>query len=245
MQRESIKAFFNAIKSLIYVLLFFYIISIPFYYCIQGVWLFSFIVNIPLWFLVVLIIDKVLMLLLLSIKHVGMIFVLVLMIGLIGCYVGSHGHSYMYFGTAATCLPFMAFGYFTKDYWKIEMINVSLLFLLLVLWSVCFFVFFKPVELWLNDIPQNPIPMYVSAIAGSMVVIELCKFVKCSWLLNFGTHSVVPMCTHVPILYMVNNWFYPADWKEWLILLILLFIASYTTIYLFKNKYYNLIKCPF
>ena len=243
--KECIKAFFNAIKSLIYVLLFFYIISIPFYYCIRGVWLFSFIVNIPLWFLVVLIIDKVLMLLLLSIKHVGMIFVLVLMIGLIGCYVGSHGNSYMYFGTAAACLPFMAFGYFTKDYWKIEMINVSLLFLLLVLWSVCFFVFFKPVELWLNDIPQNPIPMYVSAIAGSMMVIELCKFVKCSWLLNFGTHSIVPMCTHVPILYMVNNWFYPADWKEWLILLILLFIASYTTIYLFKNKYYNLIKCPF
>lgn len=34
--KESIKAFFNAIKSLIYVLLFFYIISIPFYYCIQG-----------------------------------------------------------------------------------------------------------------------------------------------------------------------------------------------------------------
>lgn len=118
------------------------------------------------------------------------------------------------------------------------------------LYCFCFlfcglYVFFKPVELWLNDIPQNPIPMYVSAIAGSMVVIELCKFVKCSWLLNFGTHSVVPMCTHVPILYMVNNWFYPADWKEWLILLILLFIASYTTIYLFKNKYYNLIKCPF
>ena len=88
--KESIKAFFNAIKSLIYVLLFFYIISIPFYYCIQGVWLFSFIVNIPLWFLVVLIIDKVLMLLLLTINHVGMIFVLVLIIGLIGCYVVSH-----------------------------------------------------------------------------------------------------------------------------------------------------------
>lgn len=56
--KECIKAFFNAIKSLIYVLLFFYIISIPFYYCIRGVWLFSFIVNIPLWFLVVLIIDS-------------------------------------------------------------------------------------------------------------------------------------------------------------------------------------------
>ena len=243
--RESIKISLYEIKPLIYVLLLFYVMSIPLYYCIRGVWSFSFIVNIPLWFLVVLIIDKVLLLVILSIKHVWMSCVLVLVIGLIGCYAGFHEHSYMYFGTAATCLPFMAFGYFTKDYWKEEFINMPLLLLLIVIWAVCFFGFFKPVELWLNDIPMNPIPMYVSAIAGSMIVIELCKLVKCSWFLNFGANSIVPMCTHVPILYVVNEWLYPADWKELLILLALLFISSYATIYIFKNKYYNLIKCPF
>ena len=243
--RESIKVFFNAIKSLIYVLLFFYAISVLIYYCIRGVWEFSFIVNIPLWFLVVLIIDKILMLLMLSIKYVWMSLVLVWVIGFIGCYVGSHGHSYLYFGTAATCLPFMAFGYFTKEYWREKITNIPLLLMLSVTWGVCFFGFFKPVELWLNDIPTNPIPMYISAITGSMIVIELCKLVKCTWLHNFGINSIVPMCTHVPILYVVNEWFYPANWKEWLILLVLLFVSSYATIYIFKNKYYNLIKCPF
>jgi len=243
--RESIKISLNEIKPLVYVLFFFYIMSIPLYYCIRGIWSFSFIVNVPLWFLVVLIIDKVLMLVILSIKHIWMSFVIVLVIGIMGCYVGSHGRSYMYFGTAATCLPFMAFGYYTKDYCIQKMTNVPLLLLLFVVWAICFFGFFKPVELWLNDIPMNPIPMYISAIAGSMIVIELCKFVKYSWFLHFGRNSIVPMCTHVPILYVVNKWLYPVDWKEWLILLALLFISSYATIYVFKNKYYNLIKCPF
>ena len=81
---------------------------------------------------------------------------------------------------AAICLPFMVFAYFTKDYWKEDFINILLLLLLIVIWTICFFGFLKPVELLFNDILTNLIFMCISTIAGSMIVLELCKLIKCS-----------------------------------------------------------------
>ena len=123
--------------------------------------------------------------------------------------------------------------------------DISLISFCFTIWCLCFTLFFKPVELWLNNIQQNLLTMYISAIAGSIALIELCKLIKCSWLSTFGINSIIPMCTHVPILYVIQICFYPNNWIEWFCLNIFLFFVSYSTIYIFKNKYYNLIKFPY
>ena len=231
----------RGILNLIFQFFIFFILGITTYYIVKGQWLIAFKVNGPLWFLLVLIMDKVIFYFLLVRPRYQTI-VAVIFIGLWGWYVGYHGHNYLYLGAAATSLPFYAMGHYMKKWLIDDKFNFYRCLSAFIIWFVCFYLFFRPQNIALNMITQNPITFYLAAISGSIVVVEFCKCIRVKWMLPFGKYSIIPMCTHWPILLCIQQKYNSNSFYEWCLILIITFVLSYLSIVLFVNRWWDVTK---
>lgn len=194
----------------------------------------------PLWFLIVLILNKLIFNIILKFSFTNQIFIIIIM-GLIGYYIGFYGHNYFYLGATATCMPFYAIGYYLKNIILLKDFNIKRCILFFCIWLLGFIRFYEPQNLSINSVSQNPISFYLTAISGSFCLIEICKITQIKPLLTYRKYSIVPMCTHWSILMIIQLYIIPANWNEWLIVFVITFVTSYLSIYLFVNKQWNLI----
>ena len=85
--------------------------------------------------------------------------------------------SLLYLGQACVCLPFYLLGFNCKGYLKKKNFDYRVFVVSFIIWLLLFLVFHRTQNLSMNLIEQNILTFYLDAVAGSMVVIELCKFV--------------------------------------------------------------------
>lgn len=152
-------------------------------------------------------------------------------------------HSYGYIGQAMICTPFYAAGFHFKDFLKQSQFNKRTFIIGAVVWITSMLLFYKsPQNLSIMLITQPYIAFYISAFAGSFVVIELCKLFKSKWISYFGQNSIVPMLVQMVIIWLIAKLWLADSMFSYLIISVAAIILSGLCIPLFRNRYYRILQ---
>lgn len=205
------------IDSIFIPYIFFSLVSVPISYVVPHESIF----NGPLWFLETLFIALILAQLVISVaethqsKYVtgGGILVIVVVSWVLIKYNSQN----MPFNIdrAFRVLPFVLFGYMTKD--VMFMGNkgshkYALFFVSLLTYVIAFFAYFSLYNpkgnFKMGEIMQPCLPLfYLSALGGSFAVISLCKIVDRIKIINWlGCNSLIIMCVHFPLAQWLNTY---------------------------------------
>lgn len=150
--------------------------------------------------------------------------------------------SLLYLGQACVCLPFYLLGFYCKEYLKKKNFDYRVFIVSFIIWLLLFLVFHRTQNLSINLIEQNILTFYLDAVAGSMVVIELCKLFNFKMLSFFGRNSIVPMMVQIPLIWSVMKFMEVSTAYMYLLVSIIVCIFCGMYIPIFRNKYYDLFK---
>lgn len=150
--------------------------------------------------------------------------------------------SIMYLGQACICLPFYLLGFYGRNYLKREKRDRRVLVVSFVIWIFSFYKFYSPQNLSINLIEQNILAFYLEAIAGSFVVIELCKMISCRVLCFFGRNSIVPMMVQFSIIWLLMKFVRIESLSVYVVTSLAVCILSGFCIPPFRNKLYDIFK---
>ena len=116
-----------------------------------------------------------------------------------------------------------------------------MLVLSLTLW-ICNLVFFykAPQNIALNMVSQSFPSFYISAISGSIFVIELCKLGGNKFLTWYGRNSIVPMLVQMVFIWIIARFLLADNMIVYYLLASTACMASGACIPLFRNKYYDI-----
>ena len=148
----------------------------------------------------------------------------------------------LYLGQACVCLPFYLLGFYCKGYLKKKNFDYRVFIVSFIIWLLLFLVFHRTQNLSINLIEQNILTFYLDAVAGSMVVIELCKLFNFKMLSFFGRNSIVPMMVQIPLIWSVMKFMEVSTAYMYLLVSIIVCIFCGMYIPIFRNKYYDLFK---
>ena len=150
--------------------------------------------------------------------------------------------SLLYLGQACICLPFYLLGIYGKKFLKQKNFDYRVLSGSLIVWLILFVCFHSTQNLSINFIEQNILTFYLDAVAGSVVVIELCKTFNVKMLSYFGRNSIVPMMVQIPLIWCVMKTMEVSTGYMYLLVSIIVCILCGMCIPIFRNKYYDLFK---
>ena len=150
--------------------------------------------------------------------------------------------SLLYLGQACVCLPFYLLGFYCKDCLKKKNFDHRVFAVSFIIWLLLLLGFHRTQNLSMNLIEQNIFTFYLDAIAGSLVVIELCKLFDVRMLSYFGRNSIVPMMVQIPLIWSVMKTMEVKTVYMYLLVSIIVCILCGLCIPIFRNKYYGLFK---
>lgn len=207
---------------------------------VNGHWsLVSFKSQTTIWFLIVLLWITIIVGIVKRFKWHNYLYVCVVSGGVILSYKHM---SLLYFGQACVCLPFYLSGFYCKGYLKKKNFDYRVFIVSFIIWLLLFLVFHRTQNLSINLIEQNILTFYLDAVAGSMVVIELCKLFNIKLLSFFGSNSIVPMMVQIPLIWSVMKFVEVSMVYMYLLVSIIVCILCGMCIPIFRNKYYDLFK---
>ncbi len=207
--------------------------------------------NNPIWFLLCLFeVNLVFYLVHLMAKAVSsmhqtaIVILIATLLGFVGLGLGAlHIRLPFYFDTALSALPLFAFGYwlfrhtgFMKSPLHPVRDGLFMVVCALVVWFLAIH------TIWANnDFPSDgTLPLvYITGIAGTMMVLILSKFIRHLPLVSFwGRYSIIILCTHQVVITIVSNflgrWF-SDGWQVLAVLVVTLAICHF--LILFMRKY--------
>lgn len=194
-----------------------------------------------IWFLIVLLIITAIFGVIKKIKF--NLLIVSLIIGGVGCLLASHGHSYYYMGQAFLCMPFYAVGYNFKEFFKKSCFNTKIFSACAIVWILCMIFFYKaPQNIALNMVNQSFPTFYISAISGSLAVIELSKLLNSKYLAWYGRNSIVPMMVQMLFIWIIARFILADSMFMYYLLAIFVCMVCGASIPIFRNKYYDLFK---
>lgn len=168
---------------------------------------------------------------------------IVIFLSSLGYYLARTGHSYYYLGQAFLCLPFYAVGFYFKDFFKDTKFNFNILLISFLAWIVIMTYFYKsPQNVSLNIVTQYYISFYIGAIAGSVIIIELCKLFKISRLAWYGRNSIVPMLVQFDFIWFLAKLKYADNMLLYFLFGLIVCLLSGACIPIFRNKWYDVLK---
>lgn len=221
-------------------MLFFYFYGVITDGLIRGNWsLFAFKAQTTIWFLIVLLWITLIVGMVKRLRWRNLFFLLITMGGVI---LSIKHMSIMYLGQACICLPFYLLGFYGRNYLKREKRDRRVLVVSFVIWIFSFYKFYSPQNLSINLIEQNILAFYLEAIAGSFVVIELCKMISCRVLCFFGRNSIVPMMVQFSIIWLLMKFVRIESLSVYVVTSLAVCILSGFCIPLFRNKLYDIFK---
>lgn len=207
---------------------------------IRGNWsLFAFKAQTTIWFLIVLLWITLIVGMVKRLRWRNLFFLLITMGGVI---LSIKHMSIMYLGQACICLPFYLLGFYGRNYLKREKRDRRVLVVSFIIWIFSFYKFYSPQNLSINLIEQNILAFYLEAIAGSFVVIELCKMISCRVLCFFGRNSIVPMMVQFSIIWLLMKFVRIESLSVYVVTSLAVCILSGFCIPLFRNKLYDIFK---
>ena len=218
----------------------FYVFGIVADGIVNGHWsLVSFKTQTTIWFLIVLLWITIIVGIAKRFKWRNYIYVCVVSGGAILAYKHM---SLLYLGQACVCLPFYLLGFYCKGYLKKKNFDYRVFIVSFIIWLLLFLVFNRTQNLSINLIEQNILTFYLDAVAGIMVVIELCKLFNFKMLSFFGRNSIVPMMVQIPLIWSVMKFMEVSTVYMYLLVSIIVCILCGMCIPIFRNKYYDLFK---
>lgn len=201
--------------------------------------LFSFRTQTTIWFLIVLLWITVIVGVVKRFKYHEWLYLFLAA----GGAILSYKHiSLFYVGQACVCLPFYLFGYYAKNFLKDVTFNQMALVLAFFIWLILFLAFYRTQNISLNLIGQNIIAFYLEAMAGSIVVIELCKLFDIKCISYYGRNSIVPMMIQLPLIWGILRSVDMANLESYLIVIFIVCIICGASIPLFRNQRYDIFK---
>lgn len=233
------KLYRRIVKLAKYICLF-YVFGIVADGIVNGHWsLVSFKSQTTIWFLIVLLWITIIVGIVKRFKWRNYIYVCVVSGGVILSYKHM---SLLYLGQACVCLPFYLLGFYCKGYLKKKNFDYRVFIVSFIIWLLLFLVFHRTQNLSINLIEQNILTFYLDAVAGSMVMIELCKLFNFKMLSFFGRNSIVPMMVQIPLIWSVMKFMEVSTAYMYLLVSIIVCILCGMYIPIFRNKYYDLFK---
>lgn len=218
----------------------FYIFGVVADGIINGHWsLVSFKSQTTVWFLIVLLWITVIVGIAKRFKCRNYIYALFVSGGVILAYKHM---SLLYFGQACVCLPFYLSGFYCKGYLKKRNFDFRVLVVSFIIWLLLFLGFHRTQNISMNLIEQNMLTFYLDAVAGSVVVIELCKLSNAKMLSYFGRNSIVPMLVQIPLIWSVMKFMKVNTIYVYLTTSAVVCLLCLLCIPILRNKYYDLFK---
>lgn len=159
---------------------------------------------------------------------------------IIGYYLARRGHSYVYIGQAMLCMPFYTVGYLFKRWFRNPAFRKDVMLISAVVWifvTMCFSVAVQNIAL--NMICQPFVSFYVSAFAGSVMLIEASKALKCRYLSWYGRNTIVLMLVQLAFCKLIGRQFIVSGWCEYVGVAVLVVVLSGICIPIFRNKYFD------
>lgn len=170
------------------------------------------VINGPLWFLLCLFeVNVFFCLLQISINKRYLLYIASFMTGVLGLLLSFFSinlHASM--DTALTCLPFFVFGYMIKNDTNVLTTAISdryLLLICLIFGIICFF-FSDYAAFYSNTYSQQSyFTIYPCGFLGTLMILFIAKYVGVVKLLTyFGRYSIIILCTHYPLLKIINRY---------------------------------------
>lgn len=201
----------------------------------------------PLWFIVSLIMIRLICMTRLSIEVIGLACLLLSFV--LGGVDGLQEHDYFQWRTTVLCFPFFCFGCLWRRYFDfcIPMKKVMLVIILLVVFVGVTFLGMYNSEQWLHGlnvfhcrIGKSMFLFYVVAFVMSLSFLWLCKLLlnlKSVIIERFSKGTLFVLTFHLPIFWKIPHFRMPDLMHQFLCLLVIMFI-SYIGIVL-SEKY-----CP-
>lgn len=201
--------------------------------------------NPPIWFLITLFNCNILFYLVhyLRDKHLPAMFVVTLLIGATGFYLGKAGITIpLYWDVAMTALPFYVAGFWIRRYNFFlypshrfdKLIPLSIVLALLVMYFTS-----SQLGMRTNNYAGNIFQVYIAALAGIFMIMLICKKLKKMPVVSYlGRYSVITLSIHGPILHFINpvvaHFIHNAWAQAVILLLVTLAICIITTPILLK-----------
>lgn len=187
--------------------------------------------NPPIWFLIALFNCNILFYLLhfLREKQLKLMFLLTLLIGAAGFYMGKYRIELpFYIDVAMTALPFYVAGFWIRRYnfflFPHRFDKLLPLFILAAL-LIMYFTATTP-GMRTNSYPGNIFQFYVAAFAGILMIMLFCKKVKRIPVVTYlGRYSVITLGIHAPILHFGGQLVARYIHNEWALAFTLLFLT--------------------
>ena len=231
------KLYQRIVKLAKYICLF-YVFGIVADGIVNGHWsLVSFKSQTTIWFLIVLLWITIIVGIVKRFKWHNYLYVCVVSGGVILSYKHM---SLLYLGQACVCLPFYLSGFYCKGYLKKKNFDYRVFIVSFIIWLLLFLVFNRTQNLSINLIEQNILTFYLDAVAGSMVVIELCKLFNFKMLSFFGRNSIVPMMVQIPLIWSVMKFMEVSTVYMYLLVSIIVCILCGMCIPIFRGMFYKL-----
>ena len=195
------KTFLRLLRLIKYIIVF-YLFGILSAGMIKGDWGGAVTRQTVIWFLFTLTWITVIMGLIKGMKYN---FIVVLFLAILGCILSSKARSLLYLGQALFCLPFYAFGFYFKDFLKSEQFVWWRALSFFAGWLLLFVLFYSEQNISINYVTQNYLIVYVTALLGSLFVIEMCKLIRCELLSYYGRNSIVPMMVQFAFIWEISK----------------------------------------
>lgn len=192
-----------------------------------------------IWFLIVLLWITVIVGIAKRLKYRNYIYAFFVSGGVILAYKHM---SLLYLGQACVCLPFYLFGIYGKNFLKQKNFDYRVLSGSLIVWLILFVCFHSTQNLSINFVEQNILTFYLDAVAGSVVVIELCKSFNVKMLSFFGQNSIVPMMVQIPLIWCVMKTMEVSTGYMYFLVSAIVCALCLLCIPIFRNKYYDIFK---
>lgn len=187
--------------------------------------------NPPIWFLIALFNCNVLFYFVhfLREKHLPIMFVVTLLIGCTGFYLGKMQITLpLYTDVAMTALPFYVAGFWIRRYnfflypsHRFDKFIPAFVVMALV---IMYFTATTP-GMRTNNYPGNIFQVYVAAFAGIFMIMLLCKKVKRLKVISYlGRYSIITLGIHAPILHFMGpvvDRYVHNSWAQAMVLLLI------------------------
>ena len=187
--------------------------------------------NPPLWFLIALFNCNILFYFVhfLRDKHLFAMFIVTLLIGSTGFYLGKQQIVLpVYLDVAMTALPFYVAGFWIRRYnfflfphHRFDKIIPAFISLALVV----MYLTATPLGMRTNNYPGNIFQVYIAAFAGIFTIMLLCKKIKKLAIVSYlGRYSIITLSIHAPILHFVSpllDHYIHNSWLQAIVLLLL------------------------
>ena len=146
-----------------------------------------------------------------SSSFIAALIILSIILGCIGYYLGiNHINIYMYFDSALTVVPFFCFGFVLRKYTNVLYPNKydKYNFLFITISILIIYLLGGHLSYIENTFEISIFSLYLSGILGSVSILFIAKYIKRMPIVSYiGRYSIITLCTHQPIIVIMNVFF--------------------------------------